>query len=216
MIQKKELLGNFARSGAIYCREAPKVNDHDFKSAANGVVIPHGIYDLTKNVGYISLGTSKDTAAFVADNLIDVWQTYLASEYALADAWLLLCDGGGSNNARHHIVKQELQRVADVIDKKLRIAHFPAYCSKYNPIEHRLFPHMTRAAEGIVFDSLDTAHHAYARTATKQGLRVQVRNNTTVYQTKRPLDDDFHATKSIVPDALVGMWNYTIFPRKFE
>jgi len=67
----------------------------------------------------------------------------IAVEYATADTWLLLCDGGGSNNARHHIVKQELQRVADVIGKKLCIAHFPAYCSKYNPIEHRLFLYMT-------------------------------------------------------------------------
>lgn len=179
------------------------------------MVIPHGIYDIGANTAYITLGTSKDTAKFVADNLIHIWQEYLARLYATADSWLILCDGGGSNNARHHIVKQELQRVSDTILKPLRIAHYPPYCSKYNPIEHRLFPHMTRAAAGIVFDTLDTALQAFARTSTRQGLQVKIRTTTTIYQTKRPIDEDFYTTKLIVPDEILPVWNYTIFPRPF-
>jgi Rhodopirellula transposase DDE domain len=98
----------------------------------------------------------------------------------------------------------------------LKVAHYPPYCSKYTPIEHWVFSHLTRAAQAIVFYSLETAHHAYAQTTTTQGLTVEVRTSTILYQSKQPIADDFHDTKNIIPDPVLGRWNYTVFPRQFR
>ena len=127
--------------------------DHDFPSLAAGVVVPHGIYDLVQNKGYMSLGQSKDTSEFLCDNLRYHWQESIQKDYPEATERLLLMDGGGSNSCLHYIVKEDLQQLADELKIKLTIAHYPAYCSKYNPIEHRLFPHLQRSWEGVVFEN---------------------------------------------------------------
>lgn len=123
-------------------QESVKVYDHDFPSLAKGVVVPHGIYDLVRNKGYVSLGKSKDTSEFLSDNRRYHWQTGIQKDYPEADEMLLLIDGGGSNSCLHYIVKEDLQRLANELGVKLIIAHYPAYRSKYNPLEHRLFPHL--------------------------------------------------------------------------
>ncbi len=124
----------------------------------------------------------------------------------------MLCDGGGSNHYRHHLVKEDFQRVADAIGIPIRFAHYPAYCSKYNPIEHRLFPHVTRACSGAVFRTIEVVEERIAKTTT--GLTVSVRINHKHYKTKRFIADDFHDTNHIVPDEQLGQWNYVIYPRK--
>ena len=68
-VKHKELIGNFFRDGKYYDFKHRKVNDHDFKSLAKGVVIPHGLYDIADNFGYLTLGTSKDTSQFCCDNI---------------------------------------------------------------------------------------------------------------------------------------------------
>jgi hypothetical protein len=122
--------------------------DHDFPSLADGVVIPHGIYDLQQNHGYITLGTSHDTSEFACDCLRQWWHDYGRAIYTRADSLLLLCDGGGSNSARTYLFKEDLTKVVQEIGVEVRVAHYPPYTSKYNPIEHRLFPHLTRACQG--------------------------------------------------------------------
>ena len=84
------------------------------------------------------------------------WETYGKIEYPDATKLLILCDGGGSNGCRHYVFKEAVQKLADKIGITVRIAHYPAYCSKYNPIEHRLFPHVTKALSGVVLDSVQT------------------------------------------------------------
>lgn len=143
--KKKEYLGNFYRAGHLYTQQIIKTFDHDFNSFAKGLIIPHGIYDSKLNRGYINLGTSKDTREFACDSLKYWWNNYGRYDYPRADSILTYCDCGGSNSSRHYIFKQDLQKLVNEIEIAMRIAHYPPYTSKYNPKEHRLFPHVTRA-----------------------------------------------------------------------
>lgn len=210
--KKKELLGNFYRKGQYYDAVPRKVNDHDFKTFASGQVVPHGIYDLADNMGYLSLGTSKDTSEFVCDNLEAFWCSDLQWKYPRADWLLLLCDGGGSNNARHYIVKQDLYNLAQRIDMNILIAHYPPYCSKWNPIEHRFFPHLHRAWEGTIFHNLQIVKELALMTSTKTGLGVKVKINQKEYQTKRTVNYQFkeNIEQFISFDKELPRWNYYI------
>lgn len=130
--KKKEMLGNFHRGGQCYSTATRRVNDHDFSSFSEGRVVPHGIYDVNANKGYMTLGTSSDTSEFVCDNLRRVWVEHLQFDYPQADTVLLLCDGGGSNASAHYIVKQDLVKLAKSLGISILVAHYPPYCSKYN------------------------------------------------------------------------------------
>jgi hypothetical protein len=210
--KKKEYLGTFYRDGYLYTREEVRAYDHDFKSFAEGIVIPHSLYDLRLNVGYIQLGTSHDTSEFACDSFRTWWWTYGCVTYRDATSILVLCDGGGSNSSRHHIFKQDLQDLVDEIGVEIRIAHYPPYCSKYNPIEHRLFPHLTRACQGVLFTSIDVVKHLMEKTKTKTGLKVFVHLLDKVYQTGRKATKAFKQQMPIVPDNFLPQWNYRAIP----
>ena len=137
--KKKEVLGNFYRDGKVYCNQAIPVNDHDFNSFADGVAVPHGIYDLAKNKCYLSIGTNKDTAEFVSDNFEYYWFKSIKNNYPHAKKILILCDGGGSNSSSHYVVKEMFKKLAEKLQIEIKIAHYPPYCSKWNPIEHRAY-----------------------------------------------------------------------------
>lgn len=211
---KKERLGNFDRGESYYGTECRHVHDHDFPSAATGVVIPHGIYDVTRNHGYLTLGTSHDTSEFVGDNLRWYWQQELQWQYPQAEAMLLLCDGGGSNHCRHALVKSDLARVADALGIQILVAHYPAYCSKWNPIEHRLFCHLHRAWHGAIFHSLQVVKDLALTTATSAGLRVSVRINPQEYPIGRTVSDERkqRLTQQIIFDDQIPQWNYLVKP----
>jgi hypothetical protein len=210
--KKKERLGNFDRGESYYGTDHRQVNDHDFPSAATGLVIPHGIYDVTDNHGYLTLGTSHDTAEFVGDNLLWYWQQDLQWRYPYAEAMLLLCDGGGSNSCRHTLVKYELARVAQRVDIPILVAHYPAYCSKWNPIEHRLFCHVHRAWQGAIFHSIHVVKELALSTATTTGLTVSVRINPQVYATGRTVPEDWKSrlNDQILFDDHIPQWNYLV------
>jgi hypothetical protein len=210
--KNKELIGNFYRKGSYYGFEGRKVNDHDFKTLAKGQISPHGIYDLMTNIGYLTIGTSKDTAQFVCDNIKNTWTQYLQFQYPDKDTLLILCDGGGSNNASHYIVKYDLYKLAQDLQMNLLIMHYPPYCSKWNPIEHRLFCHLSRAWEGQVLDSLETAISLAKKTSTKNGLTVKVHKNENVYLTKRKVPEEFknNISEFVTFDENLPKWNYLI------
>lgn len=210
--KKKEFLGNFYREGRLYSRRVIQTYDHDFTSAAQGVVIPHGLFDLKRNTGYLYLGTSRDTSEFACDNVARWWRSYGRRQYPEALSLLLLCDSGGSNNANHYLFKEDLQKLADRIGIEIRVAHYPPYTSKYNPIEHRLFPHVTRACQGVVFESIDLVGTLMATTKTKAGLRVFVKIVDRVYQTGRKYAEDFKDNMRILFDEGLPQWNYTAIP----
>jgi len=210
--KKKEALGNFYRTGHLYTRETLQAFDHDFNTFADGVIIPHGIYDMLQNIGYIHIGTSKDTSQFACDCLRSWWFQFGRSLYPQATSILALCDGGGSNGSRHYIFKEDLQQLADELGIEIRIAHYPPYCSKYNPIEHRLFPHVTRACQGVLFTSVNLVKELIEKTKTSKGLKVFVKVIETVYKTGRKAAIDFKQTMRIVFDDFLPAWNYRAIP----
>lgn len=210
--KKKELLGNLYRDGQLYTLEEIRTLDHDFASYAEGIIIPHSIYDLQRNSGYINLGTSHDTSEFACDSLRNWWYNQGRYLYPDATSILILCDGGGSNNSRHYIFKKDLQQLADEIGIELRIAHYPPYCSKYNPIEHRMFPHVTRACQGVIFENIELVKELMEQTTTTKGLTVTVEIIDKVYELKRKVAKDFKKTMQIVFDQVLPRWNYTAVP----
>lgn len=210
--KKKEYIGNLYRDGHLLTTGFIETFDHDFNSYADGVVIPHGIYDLKYNKGFINLGTSRDTSEFACDSLRNWWFASGQYDYPKATSILIRCDGGGSNGSRHYIFKQELQNLANDIGVEIRVAHYPPYCSKYNPIEHRLFPHVTRACQGVIFKSVELVRELMANTHTKQGLWVTVEIIDKVYQTGRKVAADFKEKMRIVFDDYLSKWNYTAIP----
>lgn len=212
--KKKEPIGNFFRSGNGYGNQAKRVNDHDFLPKGTTVVVPHGIYDVGDNWGYMTLGVSKDTSAFVTDNLGYWWKEKLQFKYPDANMMLLLMDGGGSNNCRHFIVKNDLIQLSKDLDMRIVVAHYPAYCSKWNPIEHRLFSQVHQAMQGEVFTSVPVLEDLIKQTSTKTGLGVDVRINKTQYATGRKADEDMkeYCFKNIKFDEKIPLWNYQTYP----
>lgn len=212
--KKKEPLGNFYRAGQYYDKRHRRVNDHDFTSHAEAIVVPHGIYDIADNFGYLSLGLSKDTSAFVCDNVEHFWQTDLQWKYPHSNWLLLLCDGGGSNNSRHYIVKQDFYNLAQKLDLNILVAHYPPYCSKWNPIEHKLFCHVHRAWEGSVFQNIQIVKELAEMTSTSKGLQVKVWINHKNYQTKRVVNPDFknNINQYVKFDEDLPKWNYLFSP----
>jgi hypothetical protein len=210
--KKRELLGTFYRAGRVYTRQGLLAYDHDFPSYALGVVIPYGLYDLKRNFGYLCLGTSHDTTEFACDSIAWWWTNYGRSLYPQAHSLCLLCDGGGSNSADKYLFKEDLQKLADRLELEIRIAHYPPYCSKYNPIERRLFPHATRACQGVLFDSVATVKRLLEKTGTATGLGVVVEVLEKVYQTGRKYAEDFKKKMKIMFDDYLPKWNYRAIP----
>jgi len=213
--KKKEFLGNLYRDGRVYCNQPRRAYDHDFPSWASGVIIPHGLYDVGRNEGWLHLGLSRDTSEFACDSLRlwleDAWHLYPSME-----EMLLLCDGGGSNGCRTHIFKQELQELVNEMGFCIRVAHYPAYCSKYNPIERRLFSHVTRACQGVLFDSLSTVVRLMSKTATQTGLSVTVRVLEKLYETGRKASDTFKANMPVDFDDILPRYNYRLVPEMYD
>lgn len=210
--KKKELLGNFCRPGRLYTQGVIEAFDHDFPCASSGKAVPHGIYDLSRNVGHINLGRSHDTSEFACDSLYRWWSRYGRKAYPNATSILVLCDSGGSNNYRHNIFKADLQRLVNKIGLPMRVAHYPSHCSKYNPIDHRLFPHVTRACQGVILKSLDLFKQLILQTRTRTGLRVTVGVIKKTYQKGREIADNFWETANIVFDRQLPHWNYVVQP----
>jgi hypothetical protein len=210
--KKKELVGNFYRDGALYTQQIISTWDHDFPSAADGKLIPHGIYDVKRNEAYLNVGLSHDTSEFACDSIYQWWCAVGRELYPDATSILILCDGGGSNSATQYLFKEDLQKLADRMGIALRVAHYPPYCSKYNPIEHRVFPHVTRACQGLIFTTLAVPVAAMAKTQMRTGLRVVVNVIDKVYQTGRKVAEGFKESMRIVFDAVLPKWNYTAVP----
>lgn len=208
----REFLGQLYRQGRVRCTKAFQAFDHDFPNLATGVIIPHGIYDPERNRGHLNLGLSRDTTQFACDSLNWYWNRIGKQCYPLANSILLLCDGGGSNSASKYIFKYDLQQLANQIGIEIRIAHYPSYCSKYNPIERRFFPHVGRACAGRLFDSLDTVVHLMRRAATTTGLKTTVNVIRRNYLKGRNATEEIKRNLKIVFDEHLPKWNYRAIP----
>jgi Rhodopirellula transposase DDE domain len=210
--KKKELLGNLHRAGTTFTAATVETFDHDFGSASEGKLIPHGVYDLVNHHAHIHLNASHDTSALRCDSVALWWEHAGRAAHPQATRLLVLGDGGGSNSATQYLFKEDLQGLANRLGLEIRVAHYPPYCSKHNPIEHRVFPHITRACQGVIFHTVDIARQCIERAKTTTGLRVTVRILDKVYQTGRKYAADFKQNMKILFDDHLSKWNYRAVP----
>jgi hypothetical protein len=210
--KSREILGDYARAGHVLSTAALRAWDHDFPFRRLGVVIPHGLFDLARNEGFMHLGTSHDTSVFAADALYDWWIRHGRRHYPFATKLLLLCDGGGSNGHRRLLFKQEIQDVAEASGLEIRVAHYPPYCSKYNPIDHRLFPHITRVCQGIFLKSAHMLRDLMRKATTRKGLRVFATVVDRFYPLGVEVADEFIEDMKLRFDRLMPAWNYVLLP----
>lgn len=210
--KSREILGDYARSGRVLSTAPLRAWDHDYPTHRLGVVIPHGLFDLARNEGFMHLGTSHDTSVFAADAVWDWWKRYGCDRYPFATKLLLLCDCGGSNGYRRLLFKQELQDVAEATGLVIRVAHYPPHCSKYNPIEHRLFPHLTRVCQGVLLKSVDLLRDLMLKATTRTGLHVFATIVNKVYDLGVEVAHDFVDNMHARFDHFLPNWNYVLLP----
>lgn len=216
--KKKESLGDLHRRGQCYSTDEQYVYDHDFRHLATGVLVPHGVYDYFDNAGFMTLGTSRETGAFVCDAIALAWEEDRKARYPDTDEIMLTFDAGGANSVRSTRFKEDLVALSKRLGLRLRIAHYPPYTSKWNPIEHRLFSQIERVWRGVILDSPQTALDAVRRTCTRTGLTVKARILDTVYELKRKCSDTFKKIKDefIRHDQVLGKWNYVVDANGFD
>jgi len=212
--KKKELIGPFRNPGRRWCRTAPKVNDHDFRSEALAIASPYGIYDVLRNSGMLVVGTSADTPEFAVNAIDTWWQRDGRKHYPDARRLLLLADSGGSNGARPRAFKRFLQeKIADAHGLTVTVAHYPSGASKWNPIEHRMFSEITKTWAGHPLETLDILLRFAENTATTTGLRVTACLDQRQYQKGISVSDKEISSLDISRPDQLGKWNYVIAPR---
>ena len=211
--KKKELIGgNLHRNGSVYCTQAIEASDHDYSHLADLKIAPHGIYDVKKNKAYINIGVSSETAEFICDSLKKWWLDHGENNYKKANEILVFCDAGGANSYRHNIFKVELQRLANEINTPVKVVHYPPYTSKWNPIEHRVFPHITRALEAVPLNTVAEAKFKIESAKTKTGLTVTADIIQKTYETGKKIAKDFMKNIKIKFGDSLPKLNYTISP----
>jgi hypothetical protein len=179
--KKKEILGNFYHPGRAITDGLVRVNDHDFVTAEHRLV-PYGVYDLLCNEGFLYLARGADTSELACDAIRRWWRRLGRKQHWGVSRLLLLCDCGGSNGNRQHRFKEELCYLARDLQLDIQVAHYPPGCSKYNPIEHRLFCHVSRALSAVVLQTIQVAKDFIGRTKTTTGLRVVAEIARRMYQ----------------------------------
>jgi hypothetical protein len=210
--KKKELLGTLYRAGRVYSQRSFHAFDPDFPSWSLGKIVPHGIWDTERKHGHLNLGLSRDTSEFACDSFRWYWKRIGRFHYPESTSILWLCDAGGSNNCRHHIFKQDLQDLVDDIGIEIRVAHYPTYCSKFNPIERKFFSQVTRTCQGVLFDRILTVVNLMRKTKTTTGLTTTVHVIKKLYETGRKVRDNFKESVQIQFDEILPRWNYTAVP----
>jgi hypothetical protein len=214
--KKKELIGDFVNKGREYQPKGKpvRVRVHDFIDPKLGKVIPYGVYDLTRNCGWVSVGIDHDTAEFAVETLRRWWRKMGAVAYPRATELLITADGGGSNGSRLRLWKVELQKFADETGLKVSVCHFPPGTSKWNKIEHRMFCHITQNWRGRPLTSHETVVNLIANTRTETGLHIRAQLDRGKYNTEVKITDEEMASLHLVPSKFHGAdWNYAIASR---
>jgi hypothetical protein len=211
--KKRELIGLFKNAGTLWCRDPHRVNVYDFRSLADGIAIPYGIYDPRYNAGFVYVGTSSDTAEFAVDAIVWWWQTYGQVHYPRATQLLILADGGGSNGYRPRLWKYTLQhRLVNPTGLTVTVCHYPTGASKWNWVEHRLFGPISGNWAGEPLDSYATMLGFLNATTTDKGLVVRATLTETKYQTKIKISNPQMAALNLTKHETLPQWNYTIHP----
>lgn len=214
--KKKELVGDFKNAGREWRpRGAPEtVRVHDFLDKKLGKAIPYGVYDMINNQGWVSVGIDHDTAQFAVNSIRQWWKRMGRRRFPRATELLITADGGGSNSSRSRLWKVSLQALADELDLRLQVCHFPPGTSKWNRIEHRLFSFITQNWRGRPLLSHQTVVNLIARTTTRKGLIVKAALDTNRYDTAVKVSDEELRGLRLTPHRFHGDWNYQLTPHR--
>jgi len=212
--KKKELVGPFKNAGRVWGREALPVNDHDFRSLAQGMGIPRGLLDLLANRGSVVIGTSHDTPEFAVEAIVEWWRGEGRRRYGQAPELLILADSGGSNGARCRLWKYALQeKLVDRFQLAVTVCHYPPSASKWNPIEHRLFSEISKHWAGQPLTDYPTMVRLIGETKTQTGLQVNCALSTKYYPTEIKVSDVQMDELDLLKHPTLPNWNYTLVPR---
>ena len=214
--KKKELIGQFRNGGREWRpKGAPEpVKVHDFVDKSLGKAIPYGVYDVTNDAGWVSVGEDHDTAAFAVETLRRWWLRMGSVAYAEAKRLLITADGGGSNGSRSWLWKVELQKFADASGLCLAVCHFPPGTSKWNKIEHRMFCHITENWRGRPLVSREVVVNLIGHTTTNTGLTIRSELDENSYPTGQTVSDEDMRGLNLKRDKFHGEWNYKLTPRR--
>ena len=212
--KKHELIGNYKNNGREYHpKETPvKVKDHDFMDKELGKAIPYGVYDLSKNEGFVNVGCDHDTSVFAVESVRAWWYRMGKERYGNASKLLITADGGGSNGYRRRAWKTELAKLADETGLQISVCHFPTGTSKWNKIEHRLFSHITMNWRGRPLVTMDVIVNLIANTTTTTGLKIECVCDERTYPKGIKITDEELNSVNITKDDFHGDWNYTLLP----
>jgi hypothetical protein len=212
--KKKELIGDFKNDGQAWCQEPEYVNAHDFRSDAIGRAVPYGIYDMIHNRGYVYVGHSADTPRFVVDAISACWRDEVSKAFPQGSPLLILTDAGGSDGYRPRVWKQQLQeQLSDQFGIAVTVCHYPTGCSKWNPIEHRLFSHISINWAGKPLRTFDIMLAYIRGTETTTGLTVKASLLEGVYEKGQRVSDAEMKMLNLERHEVCPKWNYTIRPR---
>jgi hypothetical protein len=212
--KKKELVGNFKNVGREWrpVGDPDEVRVHDFLDKHLGKAIPYGVYDITENQGWVSVGIDHDTAHFAVEAIRRWWKKMGARRHPQARELLITADGGGSNGSRCRLWKVALQELANRLEMPIRVCHFPPGTSKWNKIEHRMFCHITQNWRGRPLVSHDIIIQLIANTSTSHGLTIQAQLDHRKYPTGIKVSDEKLAAVRLKPLRFHGEWNYQVLP----
>ena len=211
--KKKELIGNYRREGKTW-RQKPIETESYFAGYAKCVAVPFGIYDVGKNVGFVTVGTSANTAEFAVNSLVDWWRPHGRLAYPGARHVLVLADGGGGNGYNLRTWKNDLQNeLCDRFKLTITLSHYPPGCSKWNPIEYRLFSHISMNWAGRPLLNLDMMLAFIRGTITTTGLKVEARLDQEIYRKGRRVTAEQFQKLALSPHDTCPRWNYTLVPR---
>ncbi len=213
--KKKELVGTYRNGGREWHPKGQpeRVQVHDFPDPDLGRAIPYGVYDITANAGWVSVGTDHDTATFAVEALRRWWRNMGQPLYPDASRLLVTADGGGSNSSRNRLWKYELQNLADELGLAISVCHFPPGTSKWNKIEHRMFCHITHNWRGRPLISYQVIVELIAATTTKSGLTLKSDIDDNTYPLGVKVTDKQLEELAIHRHKFHGDWNYTLMPR---
>jgi len=210
--KKKELLGRFERPGEAWTNGRLRAWDHDFPSSSWGKVIPYGVYDLAANEALVYLAQGADTGELAVDAIRRWWYRLGKRRYDATSPILLLADCGGSNGYRVPLFRQQLHMLSQLLGRTFRVCHLPPYCSKYNPIDHRLFCHLSRSLQAMQLTSIEVVYEAIHQTNTRTGLRVVCELAKRPYAAGTKARADFRANEPTIRDDRLSAYNYKFSP----
>ena len=214
--KKKELVGDFKNSGREWRPKGQpeEVRVHDFKIKELGKAIPYGVYDLQRNMGWMSVGVSHETSVFAVATIRRWWKEMGRKAYRKATSLQIVADSGGSNGSRVRLWKWELQKLANQTGLNISVSHLPPGTSKWNKIEHRLFSYITQNWRGKPLLTHATIVNLIANTSTDAGLKVRCVLDRKEYPPKLEVTDEQMTSIKIKRDDFHGEWNYTIHPQQ--